>query len=191
MQRWKRRRRSRTVLLPCAIIRGAIAAARAEGLDAHADRAARAHARGARRFEKAAPQHVQQVGGKWLLQDPCNASLRRKCADASRSCPMAARGVRSFSMLTFDAMRQPQMLVQLKIVQHEDVHVHELQRRAARRHDDRERRPRSDRRLEQRRGSGHGSELWTADFFHTYKILPTGRLQPSASASVGVRVLAF
>lgn len=179
MQRWKRRRRSRTVLLPCAIIRGAIAAARAEGLDAHADRAARAHARGARRFEKAAPQHVQQVGGKWLLQDPCNASLRRKCADASRS----------FSMLTFDAMRQPQMLVQLKIVQHEDVHVHELQRRAARRHDDRERRPRSDRRLEQRRGSGHGSELWTADFFHI--ILPTGRLQPSASASVGVRVLAF
>ena len=51
------------------------------------------------------------------------------------------------------------MLVQVEIVQHDGVHVHELQRPP--RHDDRERRPHAERRREQRqRRRGEDGRRW-------------------------------
>jgi hypothetical protein len=57
-------------------------------------------------------------------------------------------------MLMFDATPPTQKDDQMKIEQQGDEHEHELQRRAARRHDDRERRPRAEWWLEKQRGSG-------------------------------------
>ena len=78
----KRRRRSRTACPSCVGVRGAIAAARVEHLDAHADRAARARARGARRHDKAAEHHMQQVGGKMVapphVQRVASLQMRRR-----------------------------------------------------------------------------------------------------------------
>ena len=83
---------------PCAIIRGAIAAARVEGLDANAHRAARAHARGARRFHKAAHSTCSKLeengccttrAMRWFA---ANAPMRRVAAPRGRP---AARGARA------------------------------------------------------------------------------------------------
>ena len=83
---------------PCAIIRGAIAAARVEGLDAKAHRAARAHARGARRFHKAAHSTCSKLeengccttrAMRWFA---ANAPMRRAAAPRGRP---AARGARA------------------------------------------------------------------------------------------------